>query len=202
MKNLLRQYRERKGLTLKQMGAKIGYGFTTIATYENATVSVSDEFLQKASKLFGVSKKELFEPDTPAALEARRAANENFPFNVLRADQLKRLIKESMEEVDNAPSDRRFLLHRLIHEANDELFRRVRGQEPPTARPSAPSSYAIPPGDRKAIAAAAADVDRELRGSRAASRAGAPSGGTSAPSGGSSPASKAKRPVLPGKVQE
>jgi transcriptional regulator with XRE-family HTH domain len=91
MRNSLRQIREKKGVSLRVLGERLGIAHQTIANYEASEKPLHAEFLDKAAEALGVSEGEISAmPDDP-----RRA------FRVFSWEQLQRLLAEEYDKVEN-----------------------------------------------------------------------------------------------------
>ena len=55
MQNFLKRLRKARGMTLKQLSAKSGFGVSTINNFENGRAGASPEFLRRISENLGVT---------------------------------------------------------------------------------------------------------------------------------------------------
>jgi transcriptional regulator with XRE-family HTH domain len=55
MQNFLKRLRKARGLTLKELAAKSGFGVSTINNFENGRSGASQEFLSRISEILGVT---------------------------------------------------------------------------------------------------------------------------------------------------
>lgn len=71
---LLRQWRERRGLSLRELGERTGVSYVTIARIEAGTMSPTVTTLEKLAAALGVSVRDLFPPEPRPRTPKRRKA--------------------------------------------------------------------------------------------------------------------------------
>jgi transcriptional regulator with XRE-family HTH domain len=79
--NKIREFRKKKNLTQKELGAKIGVKHNTVSMYESGTISPEQDMLFALSEALDISVDELFPPRTGEdSLETVLNKNENLDF--------------------------------------------------------------------------------------------------------------------------
>lgn len=99
MENRIRELRKQRGLTMKQLGALVGLGESTISQYENGKRQPDNETLLKLSACFGVTVGFLLgaEPESGAGTAKRPATRAELQAAFWGGDQ--DLTQEEMDEL-------------------------------------------------------------------------------------------------------
>lgn len=69
---LLRQWRERRGYSVRQLAERAGVGFVTVSRIENGHVSPTVAMLEKLAKALEIDVRDFFPADGPGRGRSRR----------------------------------------------------------------------------------------------------------------------------------
>lgn len=69
---LLRQWRERRGYSVRQLAQRAGVGFVTISRIENGRMSPTVAMLEKLARALEISVRDFFPADGPGRRRSRR----------------------------------------------------------------------------------------------------------------------------------
>ena len=70
---LLRQWRQRRGYSVRQLAARAGVGFVTVSRIENGRMSPTVAMLEKLAKALEISVRDFFPADKPGRRRSRRS---------------------------------------------------------------------------------------------------------------------------------
>jgi transcriptional regulator with XRE-family HTH domain len=122
--NSLRHFRNLKGLTQRELAAKVGFKPQTVASYEQYPRPLPDEFTEKAAKVLGVSVEELQRTPDEFLREKGVKYQSNATVETLPEKQLISILNDQAAQIAGSTGGLRIKLLVSIQAICEELKRK------------------------------------------------------------------------------